>query len=139
MSLTDDAIVALEHYGALSGWVDRYGVNQPEPKRQALFFSEQDIGDERCIFIRVGAGAYGNKYVSSPSLMVALVGMPDKYDAVIIQDRAEQIKRAIMPEFVNCGIIGHSGITVSAVNFTESGRPIVTIDITLKVDNTYEE
>lgn len=139
MSLTDDVIVALEHYGALSGWTDRYGEEQPAPKLQALFFDGQALGDERCAFVRVGSGAYGNKYVSSPSVTFAVFGLPDKYDSVIVQDRAEQIKKAIMPEFVNCGIIGHSGVTVSAVNFSESGRPFVIIDISLKIDNSYEE
>lgn len=124
----------LSDAGMLDGWTDRFGDDQPAPVVQTLTFRESDIGNNRAVVIRE-SGGLGEQAVG---VIIYFVGYEDKSDAVVCKGRAQQIKSIFRHQHEEQDIITVNIQSYALpVMFTESGRPIINIELEVLTNEGY--
>ena len=141
MILEENVLELLEEGGFTSAFTDYRSRQQPAPYTQLFFFDENDeqAQDKRIIAIRTVSGGFGNKYVQNPAVDVMIAGLQNQTDAATVIDFADRIYTYFLDIRRKCGIIDvkpASGALTPML--TESGRPIVTLTLNLKVDRGAE-
>ena len=141
MILEENVLELLEEGGFTSAFTDYRSRQQPAPYTQLFFFdeNEEEAADKRIICIRSVSGGFGNKFVQNPSVDLYIAGLQDRSDTATIIDFAERIYTYFLDTRKKCGIIDvkpASGALTPML--TESGRPIVTLTLNLKIDRGAE-
>lgn len=128
----------LQDGGMLSGWTDMFGDVQPAPKVQLITFEEQSLGENRGIIIRESGSIGGDFIGQKVSVSIYFVGIEDRTDAAVCKDRAKSIQNLFFIQQENNDIISVNPQSFALpVIFTESGRPIVNIELEILTDRGY--
>lgn len=124
--------------GMLGGWVDMFGDTQPAPKVQLITLEEGELGQERGIIIRESGSIGGDVFGQKVAVTIYVAGLEDRSDAVICKDRAKAIQNLFFLQQENNDIITVNPQSFAIpVMFTESGRPIVGIELEILTDRGY--
>ena len=128
----------LQDGGMLSGWTDMFNEPQPAPKVQLITFEEQSLGENRGIVIRESGSIGGDFIGQKVSVSIYFVGIEDRTDAAVCKDRAKSIQNLFFVQQENGDIITVNPQSFALpVMFTESGRPIVNIELEILTDRGY--
>ena len=128
----------LQDGGLLGGWADMFNDPQPAPKVQLITFEELSLGSNRGIVIRETGSIGGDIYGQKVALSIYFVGLEDRADAPVCKDRAKSIQNLFFLQQENSDIITVNPQAFSLpVMFTESGRPIVNIELEILTDRGY--
>lgn len=128
----------LQDGGLLAGWTDMFNEPQPAPKVQLITFEEKSLGDNRGIVIRETGSIGGDLYGQKVALSIYFVGIEDRTDAATCKARAKDIQNLFFLQQENSDIITINPQSFSLpVMFTESGRPIVNIELEILTDRGY--
>ena len=122
----------------LSGWTDMFNEPQPAPKVQLITFEEQSLGENRGIVIRESGSIGGDFIGQKVAVSIYFVGIEDRTDAAVCKDRAKSIQNLFFVQQENGDIITVNPQSFALpVMFTESGRPIVNIELEILTDRGY--
>jgi len=128
----------LQDGGMFDGWTDMFGDAQPAPKVQLITFDEQSLGDSRGIIIRESGSIGGDFIGQKVAVSIYFVGIEDRLDAAVCKDRAKSIQNLFFVQQENSDIITVNPQSFALpVMFTDSGRPIVNIELELLTDRGY--
>ena len=128
----------LQDGGVLGGWTDMFNDAQPEPLVQLITFEEQELGDSRGIVIRESGSIGGDLIGQKVAVSIYFVGLQNRSDAAVCKDRAKAIQNLFFVQQENSDIITVNPQSFALpVMFTESGRPIVNIEIEVLTDRGY--
>jgi hypothetical protein len=128
----------LQDVGVLDGWTDMFGDAQPAPLVQLITFEEQELGDSRGIVIRESGSIGGDFIGQKVAVSIYFVGLQNRSDAAVCKDRAKAIQNLFFVQQENSDIITVNPQSFALpVMFTESGRPIVNIEIEVLTDRGY--
>lgn len=134
MMLVKTVTEMLRNGGMLNGWSDDSGTPHPAPIIQNSIFREEDIGDERCVFVRIGSGYGGTRYNPRVPVDIYLFGLKDKSDAYNIEYRSNEIYTYLLTSPCLGVIMGATQVSVSAPNISSDGRPYCIISFVALTD-----
>lgn len=128
----------LDDGGMLAPWVDVNGDTQPVPQVQLITFREEDLLDERGIVIRESGSIGGDVFGQKVAVSIYFVGLKDVADSLICKVRAKQLQDLFFLQQEESDIITVNPQSFSLpMMFTESGRPIVNIELEILTDRGY--
>ena len=128
----------LQDGGMLGGWTDMFNEPQPAPKVQLITFEDKSLGDNRGIVIRETGSVGGDVFGQKVAISLYFVGIEDRADAATCKGRAKDIQDLFFLQQENGDIITVNPQSFSLpVMFTESGRPIVNIELEILTDRGY--
>ena len=128
----------LQDGGMLSGWNDSAGRAYPAPSVQLIYLREDDLGDSRGLFIRESGSIGGDIYGQKVAVSIYMIGIRDKTDVVVCKERAKTIQDLFFLQQQEQDIITVNPQSFALpVMFTESGRPIVNIELEVLTDRGY--
>lgn len=113
----------LEAGGMLGPFTDYRGNEQPAPIIQRYEFREQDLGDNRGIFIRqIGDSSIEPHLLQQKTILVGFVTLPNQRDMPIGKNRAEDIYDYLLDNFRQCEMHGLVPLGVNGPYKMDSGR-----------------
>lgn len=124
--------------GMLAPWLDVNGDTQPAPQIQLITFREEDLLNERGIFIRESGSIGGDVFGQKVAVSIYFVGLKDVSDSLICKDRAKEIQDFFFLQQDEGDIITVNPQSFSLpMMYTESGRPIVNIELEILTDRGF--